>query len=138
MSCIAANKEILEVFNPGSHGSTFGGNPLACACAIAALDVLKDEKLLENSVEMGKYFMEQLKEIDSPLIKEVRGRGLLIGLDLVEEARPYCEQLAKLGLLCKDTHEYTIRFAPPLIITKEEINWSIDKIRKVFLKEVLA
>ncbi|NMA87138.1 MAG: ornithine--oxo-acid transaminase [Tissierellia bacterium] len=138
ISCIAANKEILEVFNPGSHGSTFGGNPLACACAIAALDILEEEKLLENSVEMGEYFMEQLKEIDSPLIKEIRGRGLLIGVDLVEEARPYCEELAELGLLCKDTHEYTIRFAPPLIITKEEIDWAIDKIRKIFLKEALA
>lgn len=138
ISAIAANEEILGVFNPGSHGSTFGGNPLACACAIAALDVLENENLLENSVEMGEYFMEQLKEMDSPIIKEVRGRGLLIGVDLDREARPYCEELAELGVLCKDTHEYTIRFAPPLVITKEEIDWAMDKIKKVFAKEALA
>ena len=138
ISAIAANEEILGVFNPGSHGSTFGGNPLACACAIAALGVLENENLLENSVEMGEYFMEQLKEMDSPIIKEVRGRGLLIGVDLDREARPYCEELAELGVLCKDTHEYTIRFAPPLVITKEEIDWAMDKIKKVFAKEALA
>lgn len=138
ISAIAANKEILGVFNPGSHGSTFGGNPLACACGIAALDVLENENLLENSVEMGEYFREQLREMDSPIIKEVRGKGLLIGIDLDREARPYCEELAELGVLCKDTHAYTIRFAPPLIITKEEIDWAMDKIRKVFSKEALA
>ncbi len=133
ISAIAADEEILGVFNPGSHGSTFGGNPLACACAITALEVLEDEKLIENSVEMGEYFRNQLREMNSPIITEIRGKGLLIGIDLDKEARPYCEKLAELGVLCKDTHEYTIRFAPPLVITKEEIDWAMDKIRKVFL-----
>ncbi len=132
VSAVVANNDILGVFEPGSHGSTFGGNPLACACSIAALDVLEDDKLADRALELGNYFMDELKKIDNPIIKEVRGRGLLIGMELDCDARPYCEKLADLGLLCKDTHEFTIRFAPPLIITKEELDWALERIKKVF------
>lgn len=133
ISCVAANKDILEVFNPGSHGSTFGGNPLACAVSIAAIDVLIDEKLAARSLELGEYFMNELKKINHPSIKIVRGRGLFIGVELSEAARPYCEKLKEFGLLCKETHETVIRFAPPLVISKEELDWAIDKIQKVFV-----
>lgn len=132
ISCVVANKDILGVFNPGSHGSTFGGNPMACAVSIASLEVLQDEKLADKSLELGNYFMDQLKKITFPSIKEVRGRGLFIGIELTEAARPYCEKLKELGLLCKETHETVIRFAPPLIITKEELDWALEKINKVF------
>ena len=132
ISCIVANRDVLEVFNPGSHGSTFGGNPMACAVSLAALDVLIDEKLADRSLELGNYFMDALRDINHPSIKEVRGRGLFIGMELTEAARPYCEELKELGLLCKETHDTVIRFAPPLIITKEELDWSIEKIKKIF------
>ncbi|WP_432352556.1 ornithine--oxo-acid transaminase [Sporosarcina sp. A2] len=132
ISCVVADKEILEVFNPGSHGSTFGGNPMACAVSIASLDVLIDEKLAEQSLELGNYFKEQLQTIENDVIKEVRGRGLFIGMELTEEARPYCEKLKELGLLCKETHDTVIRFAPPLVITKEELDWALGKIKSVF------
>ncbi|WP_144513953.1 ornithine--oxo-acid transaminase [Bacillus sp. FJAT-22090] len=132
ISCVVADRDILGVFNPGSHGSTFGGNPLACAVSVASLDVLIDEKLAERSLELGEYFMNALKEIQHPSIKEVRGRGLFIGMELTEAARPYCEQLKELGLLCKETHDTVIRFAPPLVISKEELDWAIEKIKKVF------
>lgn len=132
ISCVAANDDILGVFNPGSHGSTFGGNPLACAVSIAALNVLIDEKLAERSAELGQYFKEQLSQIQSPIIKEVRGRGLFIGMELTTAARPYCEALMEKGLLCKETHDTVIRFAPPLIIKKEELQWAITQIRDVF------
>ncbi|MEH7118748.1 ornithine--oxo-acid transaminase [Neobacillus vireti] len=131
ISCVVANKEILGVFNPGSHGSTFGGNPMACAVSIAALDVLVDEKLAEKSLELGEYFMNKLKAMTNPKIKEVRGRGLFIGVELTESARTYCEKLKEHGLLCKETHETVIRFAPPLVITKEELDWAIERINKV-------
>lgn len=131
ISCVVANKDILGVFNPGSHGSTFGGNPMACAVSIAALDVLVDEKLAERSLELGNYFMNKLKEISNPLIKEVRGRGLFIGVELHEPARKYCESLKEEGLLCKETHDTVIRFAPPLVINEEELDWAIEKIQKV-------
>ena len=134
ISCVLADKEILEVFNAGSHGSTFGGNPLACAVSSAALDVLVDEKLAERSLELGEYFQSKLKEIDNPVIKEVRGKGLFIGVELNEAARPYCEQLKELGLLCKETHDTVIRFAPPLIISQEDLDWAIDKVEQVFSK----
>jgi len=132
ISCVAANKDILGVFNPGSHGSTFGGNPLACAVSIAALDVIVEEKLPERSFELGQYFQEKLREINHPHIKEVRGRGLFIGVELHVAARPYCEKLQQEGLLCKETHDTVIRFAPPLVITKEELDWAIEKVKKVF------
>lgn len=134
ISCVVADNEILGVFNPGSHGSTFGGNPLACAVSIASIEVLQDEKLAERSQELGEYFMDQLKEISHPSIKEVRGRGLFIGMELNEAARPYCEELKELGLLCKETHDTVIRFAPPLIISKEDLDWALERIRKVFAK----
>ena len=132
ISCVVANKDILGVFNPGSHGSTFGGNPLACAVSIASLDVLLDEKLAERSLELGEYFQGKLKTIDNPIIKEVRGRGLFIGVELTEAARPYCEALMAKGLLCKETHDTVIRFAPPLIITKDELDWALKQIKAVF------
>nr|NNM89474.1 ornithine--oxo-acid transaminase [Bacilli bacterium] len=132
VSAVAADKEILGVFDPGSHGSTFGGNPLGCAVAVAALSVIEEEHLPERSQELGAYFLEKLRTIDHPLIKEVRGRGLFIGMELTVKARPYCERLMQLGLLCKETHDNTIRFAPPLIITKEEIDEAFDRIHQVF------
>lgn len=134
ISCIAANRDVLGVFNPGSHGSTFGGNPLACAVSIAALEVLDDERLAERSLELGEYFKEKLSQIDNPKIKEVRGRGLFIGVELTEAARPYCERLKEEGLLCKETHETVIRFAPPLVISNEDLDWAIEKITRVLSK----
>lgn len=132
ISCVAANKDILGVFNPGSHGSTFGGNPLACAVSIASLEVLEEEELSNQSLQLGTYFLEQLQQISNPVIKEVRGRGLFIGLELTESARPYCEKLKDLGLLCKETHDSVIRFAPPLVITREDLDWAIEKIKSLF------
>ena len=131
VSAVLASKEILGVFKPGDHGSTFGGNPLACAIARAALRVLVDEKMVENSAALGKYFLEQLREIASPNVKEVRGLGLWIGLEMTGRARPYCEKLKEEGILCKETHEHVIRFAPPLVITKDEIDWAVARVRTV-------
>lgn len=131
ISCVVANEDILGVFEPGSHGSTFGGNPLACAVSIAALDVIIDEKLPERSQELGEYFKKELESIDNPIIKEVRGKGLFIGMELTEKARPYCEQLMDKGLLCKETHDNVIRFAPPLVIEKTDLDWAIDQIKAV-------
>ncbi|MFS0637823.1 ornithine--oxo-acid transaminase [Mesobacillus foraminis] len=132
ISCVVASEDILGVFNPGSHGSTFGGNPMACAVSIASLEVLEEEKLAERSLELGNYFADKLKEISNPIIKEVRGRGLFIGVELHEPARKYCEALKEEGLLCKETHDTVIRFAPPLIISKEELDWAIERINKIF------
>ncbi|MGG3007509.1 ornithine--oxo-acid transaminase [Geobacillus stearothermophilus] len=131
ISCVVANRDILSVFEPGSHGSTFGGNPLACAVSIAALEVIEEERLAERSLELGEYFLAKLKQIENKDIKEIRGRGLFIGVELHGPARPYCEALKEQGLLCKETHETVIRFAPPLIITKEELDWAIERIVKV-------
>lgn len=133
ISIVAADREILEVFEPGSHGSTFGGNPLACAVAVAALEVLETEKLVENSRQLGEYFLARLREIKSPLIRQVRGRGLFIGLELTVPARPYCEKLQDQGLLCKDTHAHIIRFAPPLVIDRETLDWAYEKIAGLFV-----
>ena len=134
ISAVLSNKEVLGVFKPGDHGSTFGGNPLACAVARAALKVLVEEKLIENSAELGAYFMEQLKEIPSPHVKEIRGKGLMIGLELHPEAggaRRFCEALQGKGLLCKETHENVLRIAPPLIIRKTDIDWALERIADV-------
>jgi ornithine--oxo-acid transaminase len=131
ISAVLSSKEILGVFKPGDHGSTFGGNPLACAIARAALKVLVDEKLVERSAELGAYFLDRLRGLKSPVIKEVRGRGLWIALELTGAARPYCEALKQEGMLCKETHEHVIRLAPPLVITREEIDWAVDKVRMV-------
>ena len=132
ISCVAANRDVLHVFNPGSHGSTFGGNPLACAVSIAALEVIEEEQLVERSLQLGEYFIERLQKIVHPSIKEVRGRGLFIGLELYEAARPYCEQLMQKGILCKETHDTVIRFAPPLTIAQEDLDWAIEQIEALF------
>jgi ornithine--oxo-acid transaminase len=134
VSAIAADKEVLGVFKPGTHGSTFGGNPLACSVAMAAIDVLVDEKLADRAAELGAYFMEGLRAIKSPKIKEVRGKGLLIGVVLNEsagKARIYTTALKDRGLLCKETHSWIIRFAPPLVITREEIDSALKIIAEV-------
>ena len=132
ISVVLADNEVLDVFTPGSHGSTFGGNPLACAVSIAALDVIIDENLPEHSNELGEYFKSELQKINHPAIKEVRGRGLFIGVELHDSARPFCEALKEKGLLCKETHDAVIRFAPPLVITKEELDEALNRIRSVF------
>lgn len=131
VSAIAANHNIMDVFTPGSHGSTFGGNPLACAVSMAALDVVEEENLAKKSLELGAYFTNALKELNHPELKDVRARGLLIGVEFTKPVRPFCEQLKEAGVLCKETHENTIRFAPPLVITKEELDWAIEKIKQV-------
>ena len=131
VSAVLASREILEVFQPGDHGSTFGGNPLGCAVARAALEVLIDEKLVERSAELGAYFLGLLRTLSSPNLKEVRGIGLWIGIELTIPARPYCEALKEAGILCKETHDYVIRIAPPLVITREEIDWAFHRIERV-------
>jgi ornithine--oxo-acid transaminase len=131
ISAVLADKAVLGVFKPGDHGSTFGGNPLACAVARTALQVLIDEKLVERSAELGEYLLGQMKAIKSPVLKEVRGRGLWIGVELTVAARPYCERLMQEGMLCKETHDHVIRLAPPLVITREEIDWAVEKLKKV-------
>jgi ornithine--oxo-acid transaminase len=134
VSAILANNDVMDVFRPGDHGSTFGGNPLAAAVGMAAIDVIIEERLPERAEELGNYFMKRLREINSPYVKEVRGRGLLIGVEIKKEygtARPFCEKLMELGILAKETHDQVIRFAPPLVITKEEIDWALERIEKV-------
>ena len=132
ISAVTANENILGVFEPGSHGSTFGGNPLACAVAIEAMQVLKREKMIGNSLQLGTYFVEELRKIDNPVITEVRGKGLMVGVELKEKARPYCEKLMQLGVLAKETHDNVIRLAPPLIISREDLDWALDKLKQVF------
>ncbi|MBN2286963.1 MAG: ornithine--oxo-acid transaminase [Tissierellales bacterium] len=134
VSAVVSKKEIMNLFTPGEHGSTFAGNPVACAIAREALKVIVEENLVDRAVELGAYFMEKLKTIRSKHIKEVRGRGLLIGVELFPEsggARRFCEALQEEGLLCKETHEHVIRFAPPLVITKRDIDWAFERIKKV-------
>jgi ornithine--oxo-acid transaminase len=131
VSAVAADNEVMDVFGPGSHGSTFGGNPLACAVSIAALQVLEEERLAERAHTMGDYMLQKLGRLSSPKIQEIRGRGLLIGIELQEPARPYCQQLMQLGLLCKETHDNVIRIAPPLTIAKDDIDWALAKVEHV-------
>ena len=134
VSAILADKPILGLFAPGEHGSTFGGSPLAAAVARAALAVIRDEKLAQRAEQMGTYFMDQLSEIPSPHVKEVRGKGLLIGVELKPSAggaRRFCEAMQEKGILAKETHENVIRFAPPLIIEKSDIDWALPSIREV-------
>lgn len=136
VSAVLSRPEILDVFAPGSHGSTFGGNPLACAVGREALRVLVEENMIENAAVMGEYFMDQLAEINSPHVKEVRGKGLLIGVELKPEAggaRRFCEALQQGGILAKETHVNTIRFAPPLVITEADVDWAVERIRPVLL-----
>ncbi|MBT8374483.1 MAG: ornithine--oxo-acid transaminase, partial [Deltaproteobacteria bacterium] len=127
VSAVLSNSEVLGVLQPGEHGSTFGGNPLACAVGRAALKVLVEENMIDNAAKMGSYFLEGLKQINNPLVKEFRGKGLMIGMELFPEsggARQYCQKLKEKGLLCKETHENIIRFAPPLVISKDIIDWA--------------
>lgn len=131
VSAVLASKKVLGVFHPGDHGSTFGGNPLACAIAREALRVLMEEHLVEKSAELGTYFLGRLKTLHSPDLKEVRGVGLWIGIELHSPARPYCEALKEEGILCKETHDRVLRIAPPLTITREEIDWAFERIRRV-------
>ena len=131
VSAVLAAKDVLSVFNPGDHGSTFGGNPLACAVARTALRVLVDEGMVKRSAVLGRYFLDRLKTLRSNDLKEVRGKGLWIGIELHSPARPYCEALQHEGVLCKETHERVIRVAPPLSITSDEIDWAFERIRKV-------
>ena len=134
VSAVLSNKEVLGVFKPGDHGSTFGGNPLACAVAREALKVLVEEKLIENSADLGSYMMNQLRGFRSPHIREIRGRGLMIGIELHPEAggaRRFCETLQAKGLLCKETHEHVLRIAPPLVISKPDIDWALERLEDV-------
>lgn len=134
VSAFVSTEEVMEVFKPGDHGSTFGGNPMAAAIACAALDVIVEERLAERAAELGEYFMGKLRTINSRHVKEVRGRGLLIGIELKPEAggaRRFCEALKNEGMLCKETHQHVIRFAPPLIIKREDIDWALERIKKV-------
>jgi ornithine--oxo-acid transaminase len=136
VSAVLADKPVMGLFTPGEHGSTFGGNPLAAAVARAALRVIVEENLVENAASVGEYFLEHLAEINSPHIQEVRGRGLMIGVELKPSAggaRRFCENLQKEGVLAKETHENVIRFAPPLIIDRETIDWALPKIRSTLL-----
>jgi len=139
VSAALSSREIMSVFTPGSHGSTFGGNPLACAIGTEALNVLIDEKLDKRAEEMGAYFVKRLREIKTTKIKEIRQMGLLIGVECYlkpgETVRPICERLMENGVLAKDTHEKTIRFAPPLVIAKGEVDWAIERIKRVFESE---
>src|SRR5699024_1233954 len=129
-----AKEDILGVFEPSSHAWSFGGNPLGGVGSIAPLDVIIDDKLPQRSPELGEYFKKELQSIDNPIIKEVRGKGLFIGMELTEKARPYCEKLMEKGLLCKETHDNVIRFAPPLIIEKSDLDWAIEQIKAVMSK----
>ena len=128
VSAVLADQRVLGLFRPGDHGSTFGGNPLASAVGRAALDVLVDEGLVERSREVGAYFKGRLERLESDHIVEVRGKGLLIGVELDVPARPYCDDLRDAGILCKDTHNTVVRFAPPLVITKEQVDWAMERI----------
>jgi ornithine--oxo-acid transaminase len=131
VSAVLASREILGVYKPGDHGSTFGGNPMGCAIARTALRVLIEEKMVERSAELGAYFLTLLQTLRSSDLKEVRGKGLWIGIELRSPARPYCEALREEGILCKETHDRVIRIAPPLIISREEIDWAFERITKV-------
>jgi len=137
VSGMLASTEIMSVFRPGDHGSTFGGNPLACAIGKAALEVIVEEQLPRRAFENGVYFIEKLRQIKSRHFKEIRGRGLLIGVELKESsgpARPFCERLMKKGILAKETHQQVVRFAPPLVVSKEELDWALERIESVFVE----
>ncbi len=131
VSAVVSRKEIMKVFTPGSHGSTFGGFPLACAVGDAALDVLVDEKLDERAATLGSHFLNELKKINHPRIKEIRGKGLFVAIELHEKARPFTQQIIESGILAKETHDFAIRFAPPLVITKEDLDWAIEIVKNV-------
>ncbi len=141
VSALLANDEVMQVFHPGDHGSTYGGNPVAAAVARTALRVLVDEGMIQNSAELGGYLMERLRQMDSPHVREIRGRGLWIGIELEDSAggaRPFCEQLMRDGLLCKETHENVIRLAPPLVITRDELDWALERVERVLVGEAVG
>ncbi len=138
VSAMLADAVVMDVFQPGDHGSTFGGNPLAAAVGMAALDVIVEERLADRALELGQWWMEALAEMDSPHVAEVRGKGLMIGLEIKPEsgtARPYCEALAQLGILVKETHEQVVRFAPPLTVERADLEWALGEIREVLAGE---
>jgi ornithine--oxo-acid transaminase len=140
VSAMLADNEVMGVFHPGDHGSTYGGNPVAAAVARAALRVLVDEGMIENSARLGEYALDRLLRLESPHIKEVRGKGLWIGIELTPEAggaRRFCEELGRQGLLCKETHDHVIRLAPPLVITREELDWALELIERVLVSEAV-
>ena len=135
VSAVVGTENLMQVFAPGDHGSTFGGNPLAAAVGLAALDVLFDEKLIERSAEMGEYLLERLRTIKSPLVKDVRGKGLFVGLEVDSArltARDVVDRLLARGILTKDTHGTVVRFAPPLVIDREALDWAVEEVRAVF------
>ena len=132
VSAVVGTRELIGVFDPGSHGSTYGGNPLGCAVALEALRVIEQEQLVARSAEFGEWLLAELSKLRHPAIKEVRGRGLLVGIELHGPARPYCEQLKDRGLLCKETHDHVIRVAPPLVVEREDLAWAVEQFEKVF------
>jgi ornithine--oxo-acid transaminase len=135
ISAVMANNDIMKVFTPGSHGSTLGGNPFACAVARAVLALVREEKPEQRSAELGAYMLERLKSMNSKYITQIRGRGLMIGVDIdpaAGTAKEFCKKLKKEGILCKDTHVQTIRMAPPLIISREDLDWGLERIDRVF------
>lgn len=131
VSAVVADESVLGLFEPGSHGSTFGGNPLAAAVAVASLEVIQEENLVENSREMGEFLVDRLRRIANPQIEEVRGRGLFVGIELSVDARPYCEALMEAGILAKETHQNVIRLAPPLVVTRSDLEWAVDRLQAV-------
>jgi ornithine--oxo-acid transaminase len=132
VSAFVADRRIMDVFDAGSHGSTYGGNPLGCAVARTALRVIQEERLTERSAELGRWFLDELRTIHHPTIKEIRGRGLLFGVELTIPARQFCEALMHRGLLCKETHDFVVRIAPPLVVDREDLEWALDQIRLTF------
>lgn len=130
VSAVIGRRDVMELFTAGSHGSTYGGNPLGCAVARAAIRVLREERLVERAVGLGIRLLEALKPLEGGLVREVRGRGLLVGLELTKPARPFCERLMESGVLCKETHDFVIRLAPPLVITEVELDWMVERIRQ--------
>jgi ornithine--oxo-acid transaminase len=133
VSAVLSKEPLLGVFTPGEHGSTFGGNPLACAVARTALQVLQEEHMIERSATLGAWLLKEIQALNSPLFKEVRGKGLMIGIELNEKARPYCEALKAKGLLCKETHDTVIRIAPPLVVSQEDLSWALEQLKAVLL-----
>jgi ornithine--oxo-acid transaminase len=132
VSAVVSSREVLSVFGPGSHGSTFGGNPLGCAVAREAMQVIRDEQLVERSARLGAWLLEQVKTIRDPRIKAVRGRGLMVAIELTEPARAFCEALKERGMLCKETHDFVIRLSPPLVVAQDDLAWAVEQLREVF------
>ena len=131
VSAVVSSKDVLGVFGPGSHGSTFGGNPLGCAVAREAIQVIQDEQLVERSARLGTWLLEQVRTIDDDRIAAVRGRGLMVAIELTEPARPFCEALKLRGVLCKETHDFVIRLSPPLVVLQDDLAWAVEQIREV-------